>query len=64
MTRWAELQADFAQERELARLEGRRIGYARARARMETRLTAERKWFQMTATRWVDREINGDDDDD
>jgi hypothetical protein len=62
--RWVELQADIAQEQELARLEGRRIGHARAQAQMVERIRAEKRWFAVTATRWVPREVMEDDDDD
>lgn len=63
VTRWEELQADIAQERELARLEARRIGHKRAQEHMTARIRAEKQWFQVTSTRWRERTDLDDDDD-
>lgn len=64
ITRWQELQSDIAQERALARLEGQNgLGFARAQERMADRIKAEKKWFAMTNTRWVEREVLEAQDD-
>lgn len=64
VTRWEELQSDIAQEAALARLEGRRIGHAKAQERMTERVRAEKRWFAVTNTRWVPREVMEAEDDD
>lgn len=64
VSRWEELQADIAQERQLALLEGRRIGHRRAQAAMADRVRAEKRWHAVTATRWRERGSTDDTTDD
>lgn len=56
MSRGQALAEDVEQARALAELEGRRIGRARARAKLDEWLAGERRWIGMTSSRY---EIDG-----
>lgn len=55
------LDEDLAQQRELAKLEGRRIGHRRAGERLKEWIVGERRWIRVTFRTAGDREHDDPD---